>query len=424
MAKPKQEPVRLTKAMIDKVALPAKGYDIHWDKVVKGYGLRVSREGKKTFVAMGRVRGKLVQFTIGAFGVFTEDQARTKAQKVLQDMREGMDPRDGKKADQAAAVTLRQVVDAYVGRVGKLKDSSADVIERHATTTFEAWLSKPIACITEDGVRTRYRQMLTGGLHGKAGAPGQANQSMAVLKALLNFASRRYKRADGSPLIASNPVLALKDDWVQLKPRTGRIPDTKVGAVWVALQNWRSETHNPQTLASIDLTMLLILTGCRLKETSSLKWDQVNLDEGWFHLSDTKNRNPVWLPLSSLAIALLRSRPRIEGNPHVFASWSKAGHIKDPRDIRRKVSEVAGTKVTNHDNRRTFITIGVAHCGVDITKIELLTNHIPAGVTAKHYLETSRLQYLQPETQRIADWIEMEAAKASGANVVVLPQRA
>jgi hypothetical protein len=42
------------------------------------------------------------------------------------------------------------------------------------------------------------------------------------------------------------------------------------------------------------------------------------------------------------------------------------------------------------------------------------------SLTAKHYLRTQRLQYLQPVTQRISDWIEQEAAKASGANVVPL----
>lgn len=40
-----------------------------------------------------------------------------------------------------------------------------------------------------------------------------------------------------------------------------------------------------------------------------------------------------------------------------------------------------------HDLRRTFITFGVANCGIDFHKIELLTNHVPKGVTARHYLE-------------------------------------
>ncbi len=91
----------------------------------------------------------------------------------------------------------------------------------------------------------------------------------------------------------------------------------------------------------------------------------------------------------------------------------------------KKVSEVAGTKITPHDLRRTMTTIGIANCGIDFYKVELLTNHIPNGnVTARHYLETSRLQYLQPEAQRIADWIEKQSkiaeAVASGENVVAL----
>ena len=93
----------------------------------------------------------------------------------------------------------------------------------------------------------------------------------------------------------------------------------------------------------------------------------------------------------------------------MFSSWGKAGHIKDPRDTMKKVSEAAGTKITPHDLRRTFTTIGIANCGIDLHKVELLTNHVPKGVTARHYLETSHLQYLKPETQRISDWIEQQA---------------
>jgi len=33
----------------------------------------------------------------------------------------------------------------------------------------------------------------------------------------------------------------------------------------------------------------------------------------------------------------------------------------------KKVSEVAGTKITPHDLRRTYTTIGVASVGIDLT---------------------------------------------------------
>jgi len=301
-----------------------------------------------------------------------------------------------------------------------LKDSSKSEIERHVTTTFEAWQHKPITGITEDDCRKRYNEILTKGLRGKAPAPGQAVQAFSVLRALINFAGRRYKRADGTPLILHNPVAVLKDDWVTLPERKTRIPESKIGPVWSALQQWRDQAYNRDTLASIDLVIFLVLTGARIGEAAALTWDRINLDEGWWHLPDPKNRNPVWLPLSTQAVQLLTTRQRVEGSPFVFSSWGKAGHIKDPRDTMKKVSEVAGTKITPHDLRRTFTTFGVANCGVDLHKIELLTNHVPRGVTAKHYLETSHLQYLRPEVQRIADWIEQQAAKANGANVVPL----
>ena len=114
---------KLTKTFIDKVQPPAEGYAIHWDDSLKGYGLRVTAAGKRVFVAQGRVRGKAVCVTLGPFGQLTEYEAREKARKVLQGMREGIDPRDVKKADEAAKVTLRQARPGVVRAAGT--DSAA-----------------------------------------------------------------------------------------------------------------------------------------------------------------------------------------------------------------------------------------------------------------------------------------------------------
>lgn len=423
---------KLTKTFIEKAQPPVSGVTLLWDDSVRGYGCRVSATGKKVFFAQGRVHGKAVVVTIGPFGLYTEDGARKKAQKVLQDMREGIDPRDTKKADEALKVTLQMVCDAYVGRPGKLKESSKSEIKRHVSKVFTDWAEKPIASITEDDVRKRYREMATKGLTGKP-APGQANISMTTLRALINYAARQHKRSDGSPLIAHNPVDALRDDWIQLKPRTRDIATNKVGEVWhmlttaraslIAAQQREDGKVNPQDAdkqAGIDLVMFLLLTGARRNEGAMLEWRNVNLEEGWWHLPDPKNANPVWLPLSTQAKALLASRPRTEGNPYVFASRSKAGHVMDTRAPLERISKIAGTMLSAHDLRRTFVSVGVATCGIDLHKIELLTNHVPKGITAKHYLQTSRLQYLQPEVEKIGDWIEQQASIASSNNVVAL----
>lgn len=84
---------KLTKAYIDKVQAPATSYEIHWDDALKRYGLRATAAGKRVFVAQVRIRDKAVCFTIGPYGQLTEHERREKARRILQDMREGIDPR-------------------------------------------------------------------------------------------------------------------------------------------------------------------------------------------------------------------------------------------------------------------------------------------------------------------------------------------
>jgi len=70
---------KITKTLIDKTAAPPSGSIVLWDTEVRGYGLRVSSEGKKSFFVMGRVRGRALQFTIGSYGTFTEQLQQSSA---------------------------------------------------------------------------------------------------------------------------------------------------------------------------------------------------------------------------------------------------------------------------------------------------------------------------------------------------------
>ncbi|MBD9613585.1 site-specific integrase [Pseudomonas sp. PDM02] len=405
---------KLTKSYVDKLAAPAAGYELHWCGETKGFGLRCTSAGKVTYIVQGRVHGKSARITIGPHGVFTVDQARDVAREHLRNMRMGIDPRETAKEEAAIKVTLRQVADGYL-RDRPLKESSKSEIDRHVTTTFEAWQQKPVASISREAVTKRFNDIRTKGLRGDGPAPAQANQGFSILRALINYAIREYRKPDGSPVIVDNPVDVLYKKWALIRPRTSRVPDSKIGKVWSFLQQSRDVAYNRDTLASLDLVMFLMLTGARIGEASALTWDRVNLDDGWWHIPDPKNSNPVWLPLSTQAIELLTTRQRVKGSTYVFTSWGKSGHLKDPRDTMKNLSAVAGTKITPHDLRRTFTTVGVASCSIDLHKIELLTNHVPRGVTARHYLETSHLQYLRPEVQRIADWITDQACLTEAA---------
>ncbi len=424
---------KITKTFVDKVAPPASGYAVHWDDSVKGYGLRVSEQGKRVFIVMGRVAGKSIQFTLGPYGTLTEDAARKRAQKVLQDMREGIDPRAVVKADAAMKVSLQDVLESYVGRPGKLKDSTAREYRRHVEVTFAKWAALPIASITRDMVKERHAALTKGGLDGKKAAPASANAAFVTLRILIRFAMDEYRQADGKALISDNPVDALKHHWAKLGTRTERYIDKrKVGEVWNKLHEMRGEVQGYEALASVDLTIFALLTGARRDEMATLTWDRVhiddhNLSDSLWHLDDRKRGDPIWLPLSSQAVALLKSRPRLKledgtDSPFVFPSWGKTGRIMDARAPMVAIGEIAGKHLSLHDLRRTFTNIAMRECLIEKFRTDLLTGHKPASddVTSRSYLDLARLDWLQPEVQKIGDWIEQQAAIAACKNVVPL----
>ena len=82
-----------------------------WDTETRGFGVRITKEGKRTYIVQGRVHGKEVRSTIGPHGVFTVEQARDTAREILRSMRQGIDPRQARKADAAAKITLREIAD-------------------------------------------------------------------------------------------------------------------------------------------------------------------------------------------------------------------------------------------------------------------------------------------------------------------------
>lgn len=419
---------KLTKTFVEGVEVPITGYKIHWDDRVPGYGVKVTATGVRSFIAQGRVKGKVVIVTIGRFGLYTEDQARRKAQVALQQMRDGINPNAEKKAEAAEQVSLREVTEAYLNRPGKLKPSSKAEVRRHIELVCAAWLDKPIVGISEDDIRKRHREMATKGLRGKGPAPGQANLSMTTLRALINFASRQWRRSDGSPLFLYNPVDVLKDHWAKLGTRTQRYIDKRsIGAVWNALHEARANPKNVDALTGIDLTIFLLLTGARKMEGAMLTFDRVQIDgtdptNCFWHLPDPKNGREVFLPLNSQSVAILRERRRQTNGDFVFPSRSKAGHVLDPRAPMELVSRIVGKRLSCHDLRRTYTNISMRECLIEKFRTDLLTCHVPAqaDVTARNYLDLTRLDWLHPEAQRIGDWIEQQGLIAAGSKMVAL----
>lgn len=435
--------LKLTKTNIDKVAKSGSAGDVlYWDKDTKGFGLRVTPTGLAKFIAQGRVRGTStdVRVTIGSYGAWTVDEARRKADEYRHQFERGVDPREVARQQKALDVTLQEVLDAYVGRPGKLKASTAAEYRRQVERVFAGWVNKPIASITRDMVQQRHREMVEGGLDGKKGgkkaAPASANAAFVTLRIVFNFAMDEYRRADGKAVFDHNPVGALKHHWAKLGSRTERYIDKgKLGAVWNKLQEERAAPRSRDALAGIDLTIFLLLTGARRDEAAALTWSNVHIEDDpakcWWHLDDRKRGDPIWLPLSSQAIELLKLRPRQQQadgteSPFVFPSWGRSGRIMDARSAMETVSEVCGKHLSLHDLRRSFTNYAMRECRIEKFRTDMLTGHKPAqeDTTARNYLDLAHLDWLYPEVQMIGDWIEQQgaitAAQEGGANVIRL----
>ncbi len=109
---------KLTKSYIDKLTTPESSDELRWDTDPKGFGLRVTPQGKKTFIVQGRIgsgrSAASARLTIGPYGVFTVEQARDQAREHLRTMRMGIDPRTAAKTAAAQRKTLKEVADDYM----------------------------------------------------------------------------------------------------------------------------------------------------------------------------------------------------------------------------------------------------------------------------------------------------------------------
>lgn len=406
--------MKLTKIRVEALPIPAAGQSFFWDEELRGFGVKTLPSGKRVYIVQGRVGGKSRRVTLGTHGVLTCDEARRKAKAALVALDEGVDPVIEKKRAVAAALTLREVATDYCAnrrtkKGGALTPMTIRDIERHVKANFGDWADKPIVNITSEMCRDRFELI-------SKRSPAQANQAFRIMRALINFSID-----EENPRI--NPVQALskKRLWNKNEAKTGFIPLEKIGFVWNMLQERRaSPALLPIAQTGADITLFIMLTGCRWSEAAELTWACVSPDFSAWHLPDPKNHNPVVLPLSAPARALLAARPRIEGNDYVFPGRGKTPFLTDARSTMAEVSKLAGMHLTHHDLRRTFIAIGIK-LKIEMWKLKLLTNHISKGdVTLDHYTETGDLRYLSGEAEQIAAWIVEQGKIAAGANVVQL----
>jgi integrase len=391
--------MKLTKSFVDK-ALPPKDKDqiFYRDAELKGFALRVTSGGVKSFVVETLIGNKVRRMTLGRYGKLTAEQARVEAKKLLGKVATGIDPIAERKEGKAKVVTLKEVFGAYLNARKSLKPTTLLDYQRTMTTALSDWQNKPILDITKDMVAKRHRKL---GERSEA----RANLAMRFLRALFNFAAGEYEDAKGKSLILENPVKRLSHTraWYRVERKQSVIKVHELPAWYNAVITVEDERTTGKSAILRDYFLLILFTGLRRDEAVRLTWDQIDFKAKTLTISDTKNRNTHVLPLSNFLFDMLIARKAESTTQFIFPGSGKTGYIVEPRKVMGKVISKSGINFTLHDLRRTFITIAES-LDIPAYALKRLLNHkMNHDVTAGYIIMD--VERLRAPMQKISDYL-------------------
>lgn len=413
---------KLTKTEVEALSHPEQGQRLYFDSELKGFGVRVTPNAKAYF-AESRVDGKTVRVKLGRHGELTAEEARKKAKQLLGSMAGGSNPNKLKKEAKAKSVTLKEVFEEYCEK-RNLRPKTLQVYSSALNRCLADWLDKPVITITKTMVEKRHKELSNteGKRSNKGGAKNQANQTMRVLRSLLNFAGNNYENSQGLSIIPENPVkrLSTEKSWNkntrrqtvihahQLKPWMDAVEalSIKTDGKEISIKDERGAQMS-------DYLMFCLFTGLRRGEAAGLRWDCVDLEAKYLKVAseESKNHEEHRLPLSSFLFDLLSKRKAEApaGSIYVFPGTSKDGrllidkHFVESKRGVAKVCKTSGVKFSMHDLRRTFITIAE---GLDFSYYVLkrLSNHKTSADVTSGYI-VSDVERLREPMQRVTDRI-------------------
>lgn len=177
--------VKLTKKRLDELQPRDKEFVV-WDDQVAGLGVKVTPTGRKVFLfqyRLGGKEGRVRKFTIGTFGDFTVEQARTNALKLRADVALQKDPALEKQKVKCGYTTdaVEDVLERYLAHHGRYNRSTKEVRRIFEKNVLPYWRGRTIHTIFKSDIRSCIeRQVLAG--HGYA-----ANRTTANIRAFFRW---------------------------------------------------------------------------------------------------------------------------------------------------------------------------------------------------------------------------------------------
>ena len=379
-----------------------KRYDVFEDGR-KGFGIRVSPTGGKSWIFVYRRNGKLSRVTIGNYPEINLADAHTEHARLRAILNKGRDPASvvqTLKHEQIRAPTVEQLVHVYLERHAKVKKRSwqederilmKDVVSRWGRCKAEDIKRRDIAALMDD-IMDR-------------GSPIAANRTLACVRKMFNYAVERS-------VLDVSPCVGLKAPGTESR-RDRVLSEDEIQAFWQGLE--KTQITRPIQLA----LKLQLVTAQRKGEMTSAEWLEFDLGTGWWTIpaEKTKNKLAHRVPLSPLALELLEQIKAFPGaSRYVFRS---------PRDdkpmlptsidhaIRTNRPALKIEPFTPHDLRRTAASY-MTGMGISRLVVSKVLNHAESHVTAvydRHSYDLEKRQALDAWSRKLEAIISGKVSK-------------
>jgi len=358
---------KLTKRTIDATEPRATEFFL-WDENIPGFGLRVMPSGRKSFVVQYRAGRRPRRMSLGPSTVLTCDQARTRAITIIAAVRNGEDPAADRAAKRNSA-TVRDLAERFDKEhiSVRLKASTAKEYRANLKRFILPALGRlAVPEITRADVAKFHYDLRH--------IPYQANRCLEVVSKMFVLAEMWGLRPDGS-----NPRKHIRKYPEEKRERF--LSAAELRRIGEVLREMESECV--EFSSAILAARLLILTGCRLGEIMTLKWEYVDFDERVLRLPDSKTGKKI-VHLGAPAVEYLHEAQRTDGNPWVITGTLPGKPLSDLQPFWQRARARAGLKdVRIHDLRHTFASTAVAS-GQGLPMIGKLLGHTQVQTTARY----------------------------------------
>lgn len=358
---------KLTKRSVD-LAPPGEAISVLWDDELRGFGVRIHPTGRKVYIVKCRIKGQQRFITIGQHGPVTADQARARAYEILSEAKNGRDP--AKELDQARkAPTVKGLGERFMTEHVSVRCKPSTQYEYRRSV--ELFINPKLGTRKVTDIQRRDIAELH---HSLKHIPYQANRTLGVLSKMFNLAEVWGLRPDGS-----NPCLHVKKFPEQKRERF--LSTEEFAALGKALR--QVEADKSETQSAVNAIRLLMLTGCRLGEIMTLKWEHVNMAAGELRLPDSKTGAKV-VHFGAAVAEILNGIERIDCNPWVITGRKEEARLTDLQHPWRRIRAIAKLPTLRiHDLRHSYAS-GALALGEGLTMIGRLLGHTQVQTTARY----------------------------------------